>query len=201
MQPCVASLFGEELFPMPQSDAMELAAKVVAAFVSSNPLPKGELPALIQTIYDTLARLSGETENPAPNEEPKEPAVSIRKSITPEYLICLRGRQTIQVAEKALGGAWPDAGSISREMEASLQLSYGRAQQRRRTVGIGESDRSWTVGWKARSTQARTPAEGQARPVRIAERTKAATFHANSNLPFSDPSVAKEVRRLLNFAG
>ena len=74
---------------MTPSDTLEVAAKVVAAFVSNNPLPKGELPALVQTIHDGLARLSGEAEKSAPKEEPKEPAVSIRRSITPEYLICL----------------------------------------------------------------------------------------------------------------
>jgi predicted transcriptional regulator len=74
---------------MSQPVTLQMAAEVVAAFVSNNPVPKGELPALIQTIHDTLARLSSGVENPVPKEEPKEPAVSIRKSITPEYLICL----------------------------------------------------------------------------------------------------------------
>ena len=70
---------------MPQSETLEMAAEVVAAFVSNNPLPKGELPALIQTLHDALTRLSVGVEDPAPKEEPKQPAVSIRKSITPDY--------------------------------------------------------------------------------------------------------------------
>ena len=74
---------------MPQPMTLELAAEVVAAFVSNNPVPRGELPALIQTIHETLARLSAGGENSTSKEEPKEPAVSIRKSVTPGYLICL----------------------------------------------------------------------------------------------------------------
>ena len=74
---------------MPQPVTLEMAAEVVAAFVSNNPLPRGELPALIQAIHDTLARLSAGVETSTPKEEPKEPAVSIRKSVTPGYLICL----------------------------------------------------------------------------------------------------------------
>ena len=74
---------------MPQPMTLELAAEVVAAFVSNNPVPRGELPALIQTIHETLARLSAGGENLIATEEPKEPAVSIRKSVTPGYLICL----------------------------------------------------------------------------------------------------------------
>jgi predicted transcriptional regulator len=63
---------------MPQPMTLELAAEVVAAFVSNNPVPRGELPALIQTIHETLARLSAGGENSTSKEEPKEPAVSIR---------------------------------------------------------------------------------------------------------------------------
>jgi predicted transcriptional regulator len=74
---------------MPQPITLEMAAEVVAAFVSKNPLPRGELPALIQSIHDTLARLSAGGENSTSKEEPKEPAVSIRKSVTPGYVICL----------------------------------------------------------------------------------------------------------------
>ena len=74
---------------MLQPMTLELAAEVVAAFVSNNPVPRGELPALIQTIHETLARLSAGGENSTSKEQPKEPAVSIRKSVTPGYLICL----------------------------------------------------------------------------------------------------------------
>ena len=74
---------------MRQPVTLEMAAEVVAAFVSNNHLPRGELPALIQTIDDTLAGLSADGETSTPKEQPKEPAVSIQKSVTPGYLICL----------------------------------------------------------------------------------------------------------------
>ena len=91
---------------MPQPVTLEMAAKVVAAFVSNNPLPRGELPALIQTIHDTLAGLSADGENSTPKEEPKEPAVSIRKSVGDAGIFdLLGGRQTFQGAETASGGA------------------------------------------------------------------------------------------------
>jgi predicted transcriptional regulator len=95
---------------MPQSETLEMAAKVAAAFVSNNPLPKGELPALIQTIHDALTGLSVGVENSAPKEEPKQPAVSIRKSITPEYLICLEDGKKFKSLKRHLGthGLTPD---------------------------------------------------------------------------------------------
>jgi predicted transcriptional regulator len=95
---------------MPQSETLETAAELVAAFVSNNPLPKGELPALIQTIHDTLAQLSGGAENAAPKAEPKQPAVSIRKSVTPEYLICLEDGKKFKSLKRHVGthGLTPD---------------------------------------------------------------------------------------------
>ena len=87
---------------MPQSETLEMAAKVVAAFVSNNPLPKGELPALIQTIHDALTGLSVGVENAAPKEEPKQPAVSIRKSVTPGYVICLEDGKHFKTLKRHL---------------------------------------------------------------------------------------------------
>ena len=68
---------------------IELTAEVVSAFVGNNSVPRGELSALIQSVHQTLTRLGDGAANAAPVIVPKEPAVSIRKSITPDYLICL----------------------------------------------------------------------------------------------------------------
>ena len=110
---------------MPQPVTLEMAAEVVAAFVSNNPLPRGELPALIQAIHDTLAELSAGVEISTPKEEPKEPAISIPEVGHAGIFDLLGGRQTFQGAETASGGARPDAGAVSHEMEASSRLSHG----------------------------------------------------------------------------
>ena len=68
-----------------------MTARIVAAFVGNNSLPRAELPAFIQAVHAGLARLtSGKSVIAAP-EAPTTPvpAVSVRKSITPDYLICL----------------------------------------------------------------------------------------------------------------
>ena len=74
---------------MSGSNPIELAAGVVAAFVSNNSVPVGELPALIQAVHASVKRLAEGTESTAPGVEAKAPAVPIRKSVTPDYLICL----------------------------------------------------------------------------------------------------------------
>jgi predicted transcriptional regulator len=72
---------------MAMSNSLELAAEVIAAYVSNNPLPKGDLPDLILAVHSSIQRLGEEP--PPPQAEEKLPAVPIRRSITPDYLICL----------------------------------------------------------------------------------------------------------------
>ena len=67
----------------------ELTADIVAAYVANNALRVADLPALIQSVQAALAQLASGPVIAAPLEEKKEPAVSIRKSITPDYLFCL----------------------------------------------------------------------------------------------------------------
>jgi predicted transcriptional regulator len=70
-------------------ESVELAAKVVAAYVSNNPLPRADLASLIQAVHLAVERLEKGRESAPPQAEAQTPAVSVRKSITPEYLICL----------------------------------------------------------------------------------------------------------------
>ncbi|NGO54208.1 MucR family transcriptional regulator [Allomesorhizobium camelthorni] len=65
---------------------IELTADVVAAYVSNNPVPVGELPKLIADIYTALGQVNGATPAEA---EPQKPAVPIKKSVTPDCIISL----------------------------------------------------------------------------------------------------------------
>ena len=69
------------------SNFIELAADIVSAFVAKNPLSTGELPALINDVHEALVKAAnGGAE---PSAEAPKPAVSVRKSVTPDYIICL----------------------------------------------------------------------------------------------------------------
>jgi predicted transcriptional regulator len=89
---------------MGASRPIELAAEMVAAFVSNNPLPKSELPALIHALHATMTRLAGEPNSAPPQIEPKAPAVPIRKSITPEFVICLEDGKRFKSMRRHLAG-------------------------------------------------------------------------------------------------
>jgi predicted transcriptional regulator len=92
------------------SDTLEMTAEVVAAFVANNSLPTGELPELIQTVHATLTKLNDGTQTPAAEEPTKAPAVSIRRSVTPEYLICLEDGKHFKSMKRHLAahGLTPD---------------------------------------------------------------------------------------------
>ena len=63
---------------------IELTAQIVSAYVSNNTVPAAEIPGLISQVHTALARVSGKSgDAPA---EPLKPAVSVKKSITPEYI-------------------------------------------------------------------------------------------------------------------
>ncbi len=69
------------------NDILTLTADIAAAYVSNNTVPPSEVPSVIQTIYRALGSLG--KADMAPTQEPRKPAVPVRKSITPDYLISL----------------------------------------------------------------------------------------------------------------
>ena len=73
---------------MATSDPIELATEIMAAFVANNAVPRADLPALFEGLHAALKRLT-DGEVAPPVVEPPTPAVPIRKSVTPDYLICL----------------------------------------------------------------------------------------------------------------
>ena len=89
---------------MATSNSVELAAEVVAAYVSNNPLPKGDLPDLILAVHSSLARLGSDPKHALPQAEAKPPAVPIRKSVTPDYLICLEDGKKFKSLRRHLRG-------------------------------------------------------------------------------------------------
>ena len=66
---------------------IELTAEIVSAYVSNNTVPAGEIPSLINQVHAALTRVSGKSAEGS--AEPLKPAVSVKKSITPEYIVCL----------------------------------------------------------------------------------------------------------------
>ena len=68
-------------------DLIEMTAEIVASYVENNTISTTDLPALIQSVHRALNSVSSGAE--AVEAAPKEPAVPIRRSITPDFLVCL----------------------------------------------------------------------------------------------------------------
>jgi predicted transcriptional regulator len=72
---------------MGNGNFIELTAEIVSAYVSNNPVPAADMPGLINQVHAALLRVSGGHAEAQP--EPLKPAVSVKKSITPDYIVCL----------------------------------------------------------------------------------------------------------------
>jgi len=70
------------------SDTVVLVAEIVSAYVSNNSLPSTDLGSLIGEVHAAVVKLADNPSQATPTE-PAKPAVSVKKSITDEYLVCL----------------------------------------------------------------------------------------------------------------
>ena len=90
---------------MPQDEQrpelLELTTKIVAAHVANNPIAATDLPDLIATVHQTLAKLGTEEAAPRP-----EPAVSIKQSVKPEYIVCLDDGKKLKMLKRHLKTAY-----------------------------------------------------------------------------------------------
>ena len=129
------------------SNYIELTADIVSAYVSNNPVSAGDISALISQVHSALLRVSnGQGEVVS---ETLKPAVAVKKSITPEYLICLEDGKKFKSLKRHLRtqynmtpehyrekwGLAPDYPMVApkyAEARSQLAKQMGLGQQRRR---------------------------------------------------------------------
>jgi predicted transcriptional regulator len=124
-----------------------LTAEIVSAYVSNNPVPAAEMPGLINQVHSALKRISG-----SPGEAPAEalkPAISLKKSVTPDYVVCLEDGKKFKSLKRHLRtqynmtpeqyrdkwGLPPDYPMVAPNYAAArsqLAKQMGLGQQRRR---------------------------------------------------------------------
>lgn len=87
-----------------RSELLALTAEIVAAHVSHNRLEAAELPGLIRQIYGTLAGLGSGPAAPAAGmaAERPQPAVPVKKSVTPDFIICLEDGKPLKMLKRHL---------------------------------------------------------------------------------------------------
>ena len=130
-----------------QPNLIELTAEVVAAFVMHNSLQKSDLPELIASVYGSLQTLA---EPRAPEPSRPVPAVPIKKSVSPDYIISLEDGRRYKSLKRHLSGRgltperyrekWglsPDYPMVApnyAKQRSELAKSMGLGRQRNRDV-------------------------------------------------------------------
>ncbi|MEM7023566.1 MAG: MucR family transcriptional regulator [Pseudomonadota bacterium] len=83
-----------------QIELLQLTTEIVASHVSNNTVAVGELGELIRQVYGSLNTVSP---TPAPEQpERPQPAVAIKKSVTPEYIVCLEDGKKLKMLKRHL---------------------------------------------------------------------------------------------------
>ena len=123
-------------------DQVALAADIVAAYVSYNSVPRGGLGELIRTVHTSLSKLGSVA--PARELEAPVPAVSVRKSITPGYLICLDDGKKFKALKRHLAslGMTPDQYRQKWGLPKNYPMVAGEYSDQRsalaKSIGLGK---------------------------------------------------------------
>ena len=86
-----------------QGDMLRMAVEIVSAYVSNNSVPAAQVPDVINTVFKSLASLEG---GAAISSEALRPAVSVRRSVHPEYIVCLEDGKKLKMLKRHLRAAY-----------------------------------------------------------------------------------------------
>lgn len=136
-----------------KADLIDLTTEIVSAYVGHNAVAPGDLPALIHRVFEALTRASdGSVKAPA---EKAEPAISVRKSITPDYLICLEDGKKFKSLKRHLRTHYnldPDEYREKWGLPRDYPMvapNYAQARSKlAKKMGLGQNGRSRRRGTK-----------------------------------------------------
>ena len=82
------------------SDLLRMTTDIVSAYLGNNAVAASQIPEIINSVHEAFTRLI--TDDNEPEAEPAKPAVSIRRSITPDYIICLEDGKRLKMLKRHL---------------------------------------------------------------------------------------------------
>ena len=80
-----------------EDDILKMVTEIVSAYVSKNPVPASELPAIIRNVHATLGGIGGDD-----RALPRAPAVPVKKSVQPDYIVCLEDGKKLKMLKRYL---------------------------------------------------------------------------------------------------
>jgi len=87
-----------------RGEILTLTSEIVSSHVANNSVAMADLPHLIEQVFQTLSKLGGESGEVA--VEKAKPAVPVRKSVTPDYIICLEDGKKLKMLKRHLRTAY-----------------------------------------------------------------------------------------------
>lgn len=137
-----------------------LTADIVAAHVSNNSVGVGDVATLIANVHSALTGLSTPVEAPV---EKQEPAVSIRSSVKPDYIVCLEDGKKLKMLKRYLMSRFqmtPDEYRAKWGLSADYPMTAPNyAQQRKELavkIGLGKADRGRPAAKTAKKAPGKT---------------------------------------------
>ena len=143
---------------------MELTAEVVAAYVSNNSLPVTDLPSLISDVFGALGRTHAAPE--APTAEKPKPAVSVKKSVTDDFIVCLEDGKKLTMLKRYLQtryGMTPQQYRQKWKLPADYPMVAPNYADRRRELA-----KAIGLGRKPEPVPAPAPAKRRGRKPKVA---------------------------------
>ena len=124
---------------------VELTAYVISAYVSNNQLAVADLTGLIAEVHGALGRAVSGAAAPEPAPEPQKPAVPIKKSVGPDFIICLEDGQKFKSLKRHLMthyGMTPEEYREKWDLPADYPMvapAYAEARSRlAKEMGLGQ---------------------------------------------------------------
>ncbi len=147
--------------PQLHTELLALTADIVSSHFANNSVAPGDVPSVIESVYSTLARLGSPEPAPAPKQEP---AVPVRNSIKPDYIVCLEDGKKLKMLKRHLMtryGMTPDDYRTKWGLPSDYPMVAPNYAEQRRTlaksIGLGTL-RTSKPGGKPRGRPRKNPA-------------------------------------------
>ena len=144
-----------------KNELVELTAEIVSAYVSNNPVVAADLPGVIHNVFDALSKASSASGQPA--REELKPAIPVKKSVTPEYIICLEDGKKFKSLRRHLMSHYdltPEAYRTKWKLPADYPMvapNYAAARSAlAKTMGLGRKPASAAPAAAAKAARARS---------------------------------------------
>jgi predicted transcriptional regulator len=127
-----------------EEDILKQVTEIVAAYVSKNEVAAADLPALIKSVHATLGGIGGDVRVALA----KPPAVPVKKSVTPDYIVCLEDGKKLKMLKRYLRtryGLSPESYRAKWNLPADYPMTAPNYAAKRsdfaKQIGLGKPSR------------------------------------------------------------